>query len=747
MKGTQSPVWLRYGVAVLMVALVAILRTQFFRSLEPAHPFLLFHLQITLSALYGGFFPGLLATALSVIMAYYGPGSHPGVPWSHDELLGLSVFCFSGVIVSTVCGAMHRANRRRRIAEADLVEGRQRIAGVLDSAMDAIITVDSQQQIVMFNPAAERMFGYPSAEAIGTPLSRLIPERFRTAHEGHVRRFAKAGTTSRRMGALGQISGLRADRTEFPIEASISQVTVADGTFQTVILRDISQRQQAEEQLRLQSAALQSAANSIVITRNDGTILWVNDAFTGLTGYSSEEAVGQNTRILKSGEHPAEFYRGLWECILAGRVWQGEVINKRKEGSLYTEEMTIAPVKDDKGTVTHFIAIKQDVTKRKHMEAALATARDAAEAASRAKDAFLAALSHELRTPLTPALLLAGAMENSPEVPDPLRRDFAIISKNIQLEARLIDDLLDLTRITHGKLRLKLEDTDIHALLQQCAETLASDLRAKNISLTFNLDASGHCVRGDAVRLQQVFWNVIKNAIKFTPRDGKIVIRSRSGPAQDVLVEIADTGQGIAADDLPKIFEAFAQGSEASSPRFGGLGLGLSISRFIVAEHGGRIWAESAGLGKGAVFFIDLPALVAGEDGSKPVEHEPGPVPAGLRILLVEDDESTRVTLERLLQRRGHRIAVAATAGQARKLAADGEFDLFISDLGLPDGSGHDLMRELRRIKEVPAIALSGFGMDEDVFRSRTSGFGEHLTKPVDMAALDRAIARVMNER
>lgn len=743
MKGTPSPLWLRYGASLIAVTLIAVLRTQL--PLEPAHAFLLFYLVITLAGFYGGFGPGLLATALSTLLTGFAPVGLHAAAWLRPDFLSLALFAGSGVIVSVAFGAMHQANRKRAEAETALAEGRQRIAGVVDSAMDAIITVDCRQQIVMFNPAAEKMFGFTAAEVIGTSLSRLIPERFRAGHAGHVERFAETGTTNRRMGALGQISGLRADGTEFPIEASISQVDLASGKLLTVILRDTSERRQVEQQLRLQSAALHSAANAIIITQTDGTILWANAAFSTLTGYSSEEAIGQTPRIVHSGVQPPGFFKAMWECILAGKTWEGEVVNKRKDGTLYNEELIVTPVKDGKGTVTHFIAIKQDITKRKRMESALAAARDAAEAANRAKDAFLAALSHELRTPLTPALLLSGALEASPEVPEPLRRDFAVISKNIQIEARLIDDLLDLTRITHGKLRLKLETADVHALLHQCAETLASDLQAKNITLAFELEASCHFVRGDAVRLQQVFWNLIKNAIKFTPAAGRISVRSRCGPEQDILIEVADTGQGIAPADLPRIFEAFAQGS--SSARFGGLGLGLSISRFIIAEHGGRIWAESEGAGTGATFFIHLPALVSGEKPDKRSASEPVAAPAGLRILLTEDDESTRVTLARLLQRRGHHLVTAATVAQARDLALADRFDLLISDLSLPDGSGHDLIQELREKKEIRAIALSGFGMDEDISRSRASGFAEHLTKPVDIAALDKAIARVMSEK
>ena len=675
--------------------------------------------------------------------------SHPDgfMNRSSADWLRILVIVVSGVAISAIIGAFHQARRHRSEVETALAEGERRFAGVIQSAMDAIITVDNDQRIVIFNPAAERVFGYPSSEATGMPLSRLIPERYRQMHAKHVGAFGETGATNRRMGALGQLWGLRSNGEEFPIEASISQVEIGSQRFFTVILRDIAQRQKVEEQLRLQSAALESAANAIAIAKRDGTILWVNEAFTQLTGYDSRETVGKTLGLLKSGEHPAAFYKSMWQTILDGHFWQGELVNKRKDGTLYTEEMTITPVLDSDEAITHFIAIKQDVTHRKGMESALATARDDAEAASRAKDAFLAALSHELRTPLTPALLLAGTMADAPDVPEALRNDFALIRQNIEVEARLIDDLLDLTRIAHGKLTLKMENADVHTLLRQSVDLFKSDLQARRITVSTEFTASRSHVRCDPVRLQQVFWNVVKNAVKFTPVGGSIEIQSTSSPEGNVLVRIADTGLGIAAEDLPNIFQAFAQGSGADSPLFGGLGLGLSISRVIVEQHGGRIWAESAGRGKGAAFLIDLP-LSSTDENSVPGAPEAAGIPLctlALRVLLVEDHESSRVTLIRLLERRGYFVSASGSIAEARKLLAEQEFDLVISDLGLPDGSGHDLIVEIRQQKTVPAIALSGFGMEEDVIRSLDSGFNEHLIKPVDMPALDRAIARALS--
>ena len=397
------------------------------------------------------------------------------------------------------------------------------------------------------------------------------------------------------------------------------------------------------------------------------------------------------------------------------------------------------------GEPVRMIGITVDVTERvlgaKELEAAL----EAAQAANRAKDAFLASLSHELRTPLTPVLFLAASLERSDEVPGSLRQDFAMIRRNIELEARLIDDLLDLTRITRGKLHLDLAPAGLHSVLRRSLELLHEDLAAKKFDLDVDLAAERDHASADPVRLQQVFWNILKNAVKFTPEGGRISVRSRCSHLHAWHVTISDSGLGITEAELPLIFEAFAQGGEASSHRFGGLGLGLAISSLLVREHGGRIWAESAGRNRGATFHIELPLLAGDLESDAADDPATGP-PAGTsgRILIVEDHEPTRQTLERLLMRRGYEVKIAENAGRARALAAAGSFDLMISDLGLPDGTGHELAVEFGGAYGLKAIALSGYGMEEDVRRSRHAGFLDHLTKPVNIEALNDAIIRAL---
>jgi PAS domain S-box-containing protein len=400
---------------------------------------------------------------------------------------------------------------------------------------------------------------------------------------------------------------------------------------------------------------------------------------------------------------------------------------------------------DSEGKPARMLGVTMDVTDRVVASERLANALDAAEAANRAKDAFLAALSHELRTPLTPVLFLAATLERSPDVAPGLREDFAMIRRNIELEARLIDDLLDLTRITRGKLQLDLQPTDLHAVLERSIALLRGEIDARHLVVTVDLAATRHQANADSVRLQQVFWNVLKNAVKFTPEGGAVSLRSTLTEAGAWHLAVTDSGLGITAEEMPRIFEAFAQGEEASSHRFGGLGLGLAISGLLVREHGGRIWAESAGRNHGATFHIELPLdATPGAIGPVPNATVVAPAARSRRILLVEDHQPTWQTLERLLKGRGYEVTIAATAERARQLAATSTFDLMISDLGLPDGSGHDLAVEFVRDYGMKAIALSGYGMEEDLQRRKNAGFLDHLTKPIDIEDLHDTILRVL---
>ncbi len=379
-------------------------------------------------------------------------------------------------------------------------------------------------------------------------------------------------------------------------------------------------------------------------------------------------------------------------------------------------------------------------------------ARREAELASRTKDHFLAVLSHELRTPLTPVLLILSLLKRRTDLANDLKEDLQTIERNVELEARLIDDLLDLTRVARGKLQLSRETTDVHALMIRALEICG---RPEGVDVDVDLSAKDHVVRGDPARLQQVFWNLLTNARKFTPRGGTIRVRSRNSQERKVRFEVSDTGIGIDPQLLPKLFNAFEQGDELRAKKAGGLGLGLAISRALVVAHGGNLTAASAGKNRGSTFVVELPTLEQ-PAGRTPPTPQPTPsvdqraaattTPArSLNVLLVEDDQPTQRAMSRLLTEMGHTFRVARSVRTALDLASREHFDLLISDLGLPDGSGHDLMRALRRRSpdSIRAICVSGYGMEDDIRKSREAGFNQHLTKPISLDRLEAVIAKV----
>jgi CheY-like chemotaxis protein len=345
-------------------------------------------------------------------------------------------------------------------------------------------------------------------------------------------------------------------------------------------------------------------------------------------------------------------------------------------------------------------------------------------------------LSHELRTPLTPVLTSVLALEQADNLSDEMRASLQMIRRNVELEARLIDDLLDLTRISKGKVQLNLEEVDAHSLLRNALEICQADIDKKHLALLTDFAAEKVSLEADPARLQQIFWNLIKNAVKFTPEGGRLQIRTQNLDGQ-LQVEVSDTGMGIDAETLPKIFNAFEQGARS---QLGGLGLGLAISKALMETHNGKLTAASAGRDQGATFTATFPV---GE--SSAANHHPAiPVMAtarkSMRVLLVEDHEDTNRSLTQLLRRRGYHVQSAHTVQAALAAAAQEEFDVLVSDIGLPDGSGIDLMEKLKSNHPIFGIALTGFGMEDDLRKSHDVGFHHHLVKPVDLNRLDALI-------
>lgn len=472
---------------------------------------------------------------------------------------------------------------------------------------------------------------------------------------------------------------------------------------------------------------------AIAIGASTGALLLVKHA-------RNFEAAPQGLKLLSALIMGAAIAGMHYVGMAAAHYWP-------KDGGLAARNASVGPFELDSlllgaaviiGGALLALASRNAVERQRAMDL-LEAQKAEAVAASRAKDVFLASLSHELRTPLNPALLLATDSANDPAYPVAARVAFAEIARGIATEARLIDDLLDLTRIAHGKVRIELRVVDVHALIRQALRVIQPKLEKKNLHVVLDLNATQSLTRGDPERLQQVLWNLLQNAAKFSDPDRQITVHTGNVDKQ-ISVQVIDSGIGMSANDLEHCFDRFVQGEHTR----GGLGLGLSISRSIVELHHGTLTASSAGPGCGSTFTLRLKLAVpsANEIG---VEQPalPPQLTLPLKVLVVEDHEPTRKAVEHLLKRRGHIVFSVSTVADALATSQQNQFDLLFSDIGLPDGNGCDLLTAIRKVHPVLGIAVTGYGMESDVRRTAEAGYLTHLTKPITSQTLDAALALV----
>jgi signal transduction histidine kinase len=386
------------------------------------------------------------------------------------------------------------------------------------------------------------------------------------------------------------------------------------------------------------------------------------------------------------------------------------------------------------------MALSAGMAERRRIEEELQQQKLVVETANRTKDHFLAMLSHELRTPLTPVISTLESLETERAQTEDTRSALAMIRRNIELETQLIDDLLDVTRIARDKMQLRFVPVDAHLAISNVVEICRAEVQSKRLHVHLNLRANMHHVAADTAKFQQIIWNLLKNAVKFTPDDGEIAISS-SNAAPDVLtISVCDTGIGMEPEVMQRIFDPFEQGNRSFERRFGGLGLGLAISKSLAQAHSGSLTAQSDGRDRGSTFILSMQTLSPAEVAIVPRKISCEASQQGLKILLVDDHQDTCAALEKLLVRRGHLVAATHNVRSALEAAVRNKFDLLISDIALPDGSGMDLMMQLRAISKIPGIAISGFGNNRDIERSLRAGFSEHLTKPIKLENLEAAI-------
>ena len=506
------------------------------------------------------------------------------------------------------------------------------------------------------------------------------------------------------------------------------------------------ERVRAEEQIRDSETRYRSMTDAVeqLMWMSDarGEVVYLNRRWEDVIG-SRESALGKGWIDLTHPEDLAEALRIRETAVAEGRPYGLEFRLRTRTGDRWMLSRVV-PVRGEDGAIQSWFGAAADVHDLKTAQEELRRARDEAEEANRSKDRFLATLSHELRTPLTPVLALSSRLERDRTLPETARRGFETIRRNAELEARLIDDLLDVTRVASGKLDLRPETIGMLRVLDDAVETCAGDAAARSVALA-RVPGEETWVLADPARLRQVVGNLVQNAVKFTPRGGRVTVGRATAEPGRVAIEIADTGTGIEPQELARIFRPFEQATH----RKGGLGLGLSIARSLVEAHGGTLSARSGGAGQGAVFRIELPGPAAApEAAERRLSREVATAPLGSRrVLLVEDHADSADAARELLADASCQVVAAGSLAEALEAAGIQTFDLVLSDLGLPDGSGLDLMRDLRDRYGLRGIALTGYGMEDDIRRSREAGFVDHLVKPITFARLANAIERFFAER
>lgn len=641
-------------------------------------------------------------------------------------------------------------------------ELRARLAAVVESSDDAIITTSLDGMITTWNNAAERMFGYSAQEVIGKSITLLVPRDQANEEAAILERFRKV----RHVDHYDTIR-TRKDGTRLNVSVAISPLRDADGNVIGVskIARDITAKKRTEDALRDSEARLRAVVEAtpdcVTIVAPEGSLLFMNPAGVKMLEADTYGPVqGSSIYECIAPEHRHEWQeRHARICCGESLSWQFEIVGRK--GTRHWMETHAVPLPLPDGR-TGQLAVAREITARKRAETEHdqllkneRAARAEAERASVLKDEFLATLSHELRTPLN-AILGWSAVLRSRTYDDPeLVQGLAVIERNTRAQAQLIEDMLDMSRIISGKMRLDIQQVDLQDIVNASVASVQHSADAKEIRLETVLDPKAGPVRGDPGRLQQCLWNLLSNAIKFTPKHGRVqIILQRMGSTVELCV--ADTGEGIAPEFLPHVFERFRQADASSTRRHGGLGLGLSIVKHLIELHGGNVRAESAGPGRGSAFVIDLPMMVVQPSSFAEREEVAAFMPsgavaehpslAGISVLAVDDDPDARDLIRYVLERCGARVILAESSQQGFELLCKERPDMIISDIGMPGEDGYGFIRRVRALSpneggRTPAAALTAFARAEDRTRALRAGYQTHAAKPVEPAELTAVVA------
>jgi PAS domain S-box-containing protein len=629
-----------------------------------------------------------------------------------------------------------------------------RLSAIVESADDAILSVDLDGLIRAWNTAATKLLGYTAAEAIGQSVVRLLPvDRQGAEEKENILQRVRRWNTVERIDSVWR----RKDGLPLGVALIVAPIRRDGGDLLglSVIARDVTDRDRTERAARRLAAIVESSDDAIVSKDLNGIVTSWNHAAERMFGYSAEEMVGESIRRIIPADRQAEEDDVLSQIRRGLKVDHFETIRRRKDGTLLPVSLTVSPVRGSDGKIGGASKIARDISERKQAELDRARLLNAAQEASRLKDEFLATLSHELRTPLNAILGYARMIRSGLIAGDQEDRAVETIERNATSLSQIVEDVLDVSRIVAGRMRLNVQPVDLPEVVRSALDAVRPAADAKGVRLETVIDPSAAPISGDPGRLQQVIWNLVSNAVKFTPRGGRTQVRlERVNSHMEVIV--SDTGMGIAQDFLPYIFEPFRQADSGTTRERGGLGLGLAIARHLVEMHGGTIYAASGGAGTGATFRVKLPLMIVHpeaypEQRSHPHAERGGapitvPDLSGVRVIAVDDDRDALRLVREILEVTQAEVLTADSAEHALALLEREPADVLIADLGMPRIDGFELIARVRRasnpqVRGIPAAALTAYARSEDRTKALRAGFQLHLAKPIDPGELMAAVA------